>query len=455
MAEEKIEMKMVSPTTAIASFNPDDCKGAVVVPNVNASTFAFPKAEDGEIAFAHAYGLTEKLKRLDPDGTHPKHDIYSRLSNSSVRACEEMMRQIERTGPNKKDCADYAVVLPSGMAALNVLVRASCFQSLGDAFNTKHDVIVHSTPLYGGTHALFYNIIQRWGFTHVPVDFTNKDELRAALMQYGDRIGLVYCETPANPTLTMIDIAATRALMDEVFAGKSRPALAVDNTFMGIFQQPLALGADVVLYSATKYLGGHSDLIAGFLVGKKGPTTMVKPFIGEATEAPLEAAIMGQRTIGGYTTSSDVAQRLWTHMQTYVVRMNCQAEVAKHVVDWLITQPKEKVINLRFPTLLTGEAKKIFERQCLGHGAMIAFAVASDSQETAFRFLNALKHCVRAVSLGSVRTLVDHPATWTHSDIDPESQLEMSITPGMIRLSIGIEDPEDIIADLAQALAAV
>lgn len=453
MENEPRNSRMVSPFDALSTFDPDAHGGAVVVPNVQASTYAFLKAEDGEHSFGCAYGLQKTLKQTDPDGNRSMKDIYARLSNPTVRACEEMMRQVERTGSGKRDAADWAFVFPSGMGALATLVQACCFQPLDNPNGLKRDVIIHSTPLYGGTHALFHNVVQRWGYRNVQVDFTDRAALQSVLTQYRDRIGLVYCETPANPTLDMIDIAATRAVMDEVFAERSRPTFAVDNTFMGIFQQPLARGADVVLYSATKYLGGHSDLIAGFLVGKKGPTTFVKPFIGDVVEVPLEKAIIGQRTIGGYTTSSDVAQRLWTHMETYVLRMRRQAEVAEQVVAWLTTHPKVGTVS--FPTLLTGEAKQVFERQCMGPGAMIAFTVTPDSKEAAYRFLNALSHCLRAVSLGCVRTLVEHPATWTHSDIAPEDQRGMGITPGMVRLSVGIEDPADIIADLDQALAAM
>lgn len=453
MAKKRDEKRIVSHTTAIASFKPDDHNGAVVTPNVNASTFTFPKAEDGELSFGCAYGLEETLQRIDPKGKLKKRDIYARLSSPAVRDCEEMLKHIERTGSGKDNVADWALVFPSGMGALSTLVLATCFQSIDGHPDSKRDIIVHSEPLYGGTHAFFNNVVQRFGFTNVPANFNDTVALRRLLKKYKDRIGLVFCETPANPTLNMIDIATTRSLMDKVFKGKNQPVLAIDNTFMGIFQQPLALGADVVLYSATKYLGGHSDLIAGFLVGKDGPVSKIKNFTDKVVEAPVSEVIKFIRTIGGYTTSSDVAQRLWTHMETYVLRMRRQAEVAKQVAEWLKTHPK--VGDVFFPTLLKDKAKEVFERQCLGHGAMIAFTVLPANKEAAYRFLNALSHCLRAVSLGCVRTLVDHPATWTHSDIKPVRQLEMGITPAMIRLSIGIEDPKDIIADLKKAFEAV
>ncbi|MFH1132736.1 MAG: PLP-dependent aspartate aminotransferase family protein [Pseudomonadota bacterium] len=440
----------VNNTVALTAYNPYDYNGAVVVPNVTSSTFAFPRAEDGEHSFGCAYGLSETLERMDPDGTRPMMDIYARLSNPAVRACEASMKALE---PN----SDWAFVFPSGMGALCTLVYSCCFQSLSceadGSPGPKRDAIIHSRPLYGGTHAFMHAVVQRFGFVNVEVDFRDASALRKALETYGDRIGLVFCETPANPTLDMIDIRATREIMEEVFEGGRVPILAVDNTFMGIFQQPLGLGADIVLYSATKFLGGHSDLIAGFLVGRSGPTTKLKPFIGEVTDVPIEGAIMAMRTIGGYTTSSDVAQRLWTHMNTYPLRMRRESEVATVVAQWLATHPK--IAEVRFPTLLTGEAKEVYERQCLGPSSMIAFRLDPDTKEAAFSFLNALKHCVRAVSLGCVHTYANHPATWTHSDIAPDDQASMGITPGLLRLSIGIEEPEDLIADLNQALNAV
>lgn len=438
-------MQMVDHTAALAAYKPEEHGGAVVVPNVQAATFAFPKAEDGKHSFGCAYMLQDILKLTDPNGNRPMMDIYSRLSSPAMRVCEQTMHALE---PG----ADWALLFPSGMGALNCLVHASCFQVLTPGGSVR-DVIVHSYPLYGGSHALFHNVIQRWGFQNVPVDFQDTDALRQIFQTYGDRIGLVFCETPANPTLDMIDLRALRALLDEVFPGVDRPPLAVDNTFMGIFQQPLQLGADIVLYSATKYLDGHADAIAGFLTGRHGPMTFVKPFSGGVVEAPFMNAIAGQRTIGGYTPSSDVSQRLTTHMATYTLRMRRQASVAEIVANWLYAHPK--IQEVRFPTLLTGKAQEIYLKQCTGPSAMIAFRLKTDTEVAAFRFLDGLAYIPRAVSLGFVRTLANHPSTWTHSDISLEDQLACGITPGLIRLSIGIEEPEHLIEDLEQALSVI
>ncbi|KKW32010.1 MAG: Cys/Met metabolism pyridoxal-phosphate-dependent protein [Candidatus Uhrbacteria bacterium GW2011_GWA2_52_8d] len=272
----------VNNTTALTAYNPYDHDGAVAVPNVTAATFGFRRAEDGEHSFGCAYAIEEVLARLDPDGTRHMKDIYARLTCPAVRACEASMKALE---PG----ADWAFVFPSGMGAITALVQVCCHHSIDGS--PVRDVVIHSSPLYGGTHALLHTFIQRWGFTHVEVNFRDPKELRDALESYGDRVGLVFCETPANPTLDMVDIRMVREIMDEVFDGRRRPPLGVDNTFMGIFQHTLLMGADVAVYSATKFLSGHSDLIAGFLVGKTGIMTVVKPFTGDAVEASLMNAV--------------------------------------------------------------------------------------------------------------------------------------------------------------------
>lgn len=439
----------VSQTAPFASYNPYEHFGAVSLPNVHASTYAFEDSEDGEHAFGCAYGIADTVQRLDPQGTRKMHLIYARLTTPTILACEKSMKALE---PD----ADWAYLFPSGMGAITTLVQSVCHQAM-DPNGTREegrvvrDYVIHNVPIYGGTHALMHSLLRRWGFKNIELNLNDPNAVLPFLKKYGSRIAMILLETPANPTTDMVDIKAVRSLVDEVYGlNQYRPLLAVDNTFMGIFSHPLPLGADVVVYSATKYLGGHADLISGFLVGKNGPKTLVKPFMGSETFVDLSTAILGNRTICGYTPASDVAQRLWTHMQTYPMRMRRSAEVATQVAQFLAGHPK--VTKVQHPSLLQGAAKELYERQCTGPSSMIAFTLAEDTKGAVFRLLNNMKLIVRAVSLGANRTLANHPATWTHSDITPEAQREMGITPGLIRLSVGIEEPEDLIADLEQAL---
>jgi methionine-gamma-lyase len=270
---------------------------------------------------------------------------------------------------------------------------------------------------------------------------------------YHNRVGLVLCETPANPTGALFDIRAIANVLQEGYDEEAHPIFAVDNTYAGIFQHPLVLGADVCLYSATKFLGGHADLIGGFLVGRNGRTSVVSSFVQGVVSAPFMNALLGHRTILGLTPSSEMAHKLFKHMETYVLRMRRQALVATIVASWLAAY--KKVNKVYFPTLLTGADAELYQRQMFGPSSMIAFQLGDDTEDAAYRFLNGMKLIRLAVSLGFIGSLAEHPASMTHSDIRPEAQMNMGITPGLIRFSVGIEEPDDLITDLTQALAQV
>ena len=448
MAMPSGQHKMGPNTAVLAAYNPDDHGGAVAVPNVNAATYAFLEADQGEHAFGCGYSLSETVARLEADGKYSQAaDIYARLSGPTIRVVEDQLKALEPK-------SDWACVFPSGMAALNTLVHTTLHHALGDSEDEPvRDVILHSPVLYGGTHALMHNVLLRWNFISVEADLSDPTKMKALIKQYGNRIGMVLCETPANPTLDMTDIQAVADILAEHYPNGHKPVFVVDNTFMGIFQNPLLHGADVAYYSCTKYMGGHSDLLAGALIGKDGRLARVKLFDGSLVDAPLFAGIMMLRTIGGWTTSSDVAQRLSVHLHTYRLRMKRQAAVATEVAQFLSTH--EKVAHVGFPTMLSGKAKAIYAKQCDGPSGMIAFRLHEDTKEAAFKFLNALELIIRAVSLGSTRTLANHPSTWTHSDVNPADQARLGISGGLIRFSVGIEDHEDLINDLRQALEAV
>jgi methionine-gamma-lyase len=301
------------------------------------------------------------------------------------------------------------------------------------------DVVLYNMPVYGGTEYLFENILPKFGIESraFPVDIAPKD-LEALAREVGDRLAILYLETPANPTNVMIDIAE----VVEVAARCSRPGRQVltfvDNTFMGpIFQHPLAQGADLVLYSATKYIGGHSDVIAGAICGPKR----------------VVEAISGYRTIMGSMPDPFCCWLLLRSLETLKLRMEAQAANAEKVARFLAGHPL--VTNVHYPTLLEPGTRQhaIYQKQCSGPGAVVAFEIRGAKAE-AFRFLNSVKLCKLAVSLGGTESLVEHPATMTHSDIAPDVQLRFGITPQLIRVSVGVENADDLIRDLEQALEA-
>jgi methionine-gamma-lyase len=255
----------------------------------------------------------------------------------------------------------------------------------------------------------------------------------------GDRpLRMVLLETPANPTNDLIDIRMCADLARRRASSGRRPLVAVDNTFLGpLWQHPLKHGADLVLYSATKYLGGHSDLIAGALIG---PAEHVQP-------------VAATRTYMGTMADPWTGWLLMRSLETLHMRMSRQAETAGKVARFLAEHPR--VSGVRYLDLLDPDdpQTRLYRRQCLGPGAMMAFEVEG-GEAGAFRFLNRLRLVKLAVSLGSTESLAEHPATMTHAAVPPEEKLRTGLTDGLVRLSVGVEDPDDLIADLAQALSA-
>ena len=267
----------------------------------------------------------------------------------------------------------------------------------------------------------------------------NKEEIIKMVEGTGmsDKLALVYIETPANPTNDLIDIAASKAVAKHFSTPEKEVYLAVDNTYMGpIWQHPLKHGADLVLYSATKYIGGHSDVIAGACLGSK----------------ELMQRVKGLRTFLGNMASPNTGWLLLRSLETLKVRMDMQSINANKVAEFLNNHPK--VEKVYFPGNLTekdGEQFRIKNTQCLSNGGMISFDVKGKEKE-AFTFLNSLKLIKLAVSLGSTESLAEHPATMTHVDVDTDLKQELGITEKMVRLSIGVENYEDINYDISQAL---
>jgi methionine-gamma-lyase len=248
---------------------------------------------------------------------------------------------------------------------------------------------------------------------------------------------LVFLETPANPTLSLTDIEAVAALVRR--DGGPRTLIAVDNTFLGpVFQRPFVHGADLVLYSATKFIGGHSDLLAG---------------VALTASADLMRPILDYRTVLGATIAPDTAWMLTRSIETLWIRMERQAEKALKIASALQQHPQ--VTRVRFPGLLTprdGAAYATYTKQCSGPGAVLSFELQEGSREAAYRVLDAVRLCHLAVSLGGTEALIEHPRSMMHSDMTLEDLERCGITEAMIRLSVSLESSDDVIDDLLQAL---
>jgi len=424
-----------------------------VTPSIHlSSTERFENCMQGELAFARAYGLgtVEALEaELRRQGIPIEAiGIYARLSNDNMHAVEVMSMAMEPGSPQ------YAWMFPAGMAAINMLSR-SCVRPRNEAHPDACDVIVHGDSVYGGTHALMHAFLPNDGLITVDVDMRDLSALRKVLEQYKERVGLVFYETPTNPTLKMVDIQGVSNVLNEVYPGGNRPVHAVDNTFMGIFQDPLLFGADVVAYSATKYIGGHSDLIAGINTGRINDGTRLTPLKlldKKDYDLPLGASMSLRRTVTGGNAAAFTAWQIQRSLKTYYLRMREQAKTTMQVAGALQGHPK--LANLTFPGLFEPGSREhdIYQMQCSGPSAIIHMTLKEDTREAAYRFGDALKIVERAVSLGCGRALLDIAAYWTHSDVPLDEQAKIDITPSGIRLSIGLEDAADLVWDLEQAL---
>jgi methionine-gamma-lyase len=270
-------------------------------------------------------------------------------------------------------------------------------------------------------------------------DETKEDLIRRVReMGLADRLRMIFLETPANPTNALYDIEMYRHLANHFTTPANRPLVAIDNTYLGpVFQHPLKHGADLVLYSATKYIGGHSDVIAGACLGSLEHIRRIKSL----------------RTYLGSMAGPWTGWLLMRSLETLKIRMERQAANAKVLAEFLLKHPKVHDVHyLGFLTEADGRQYEIFKKQCLSPGAMISFEVGQ-TEEEAFAFLNNLHLIKLAVSLGSTESLIQHPASMTHAGVEPERKIEMGIKDNLIRLSVGIEHPDDLIYDIEQALA--
>ena len=400
-------------------YRPEWSEGAIKPPIFQTSTFVFESAEEGKAFFEIAYGLREK------GPTENVGLIYSRLNNPMLEILEDRL--------TLWDDAEAAAVFESGMAA----ITTTMFTLLRPG-----DVLAFSEPIYGGTEYLFRHVLPGFGIETVPFRASAGTDALEAVLEEEDRrerLAAIFVETPANPTNDLVDVGACAALARELGTEERPVRVVVDNTFLGpLWQHPLKVGADLVLYSLTKFVGGHSDLIAGAALGSK-------ELVGE---------LKTTRTFFGSMAGPWTGWLLLRSMETLKLRMTSQMKNAGYVADYLGDHPKVERVHYLGNLTEADPDFEIYRKQCLGPGSMISFEVRGGEAE-AFRFLNALELVKLAVSLGGTESLAEHPSTMTHSDVAPEVQAEIGITPAMVRLSVGVEHFEDLLADVEQALEAV
>jgi len=377
-------------------YEPTEEQGALTPPMHLTSTFAFDSAEQGAARFA---------------GEEAGH-FYSRISNPTVELLEKRMAALEG--------AEAALGFASGMGAITALMWSLL---------RPGDELITDTTLYGCTHAFFNHGLAEFGIKVTHVDLADPANLKAAI---SDKTKVVYFETPANPTMDLVDIEAVSQIAKQYDA-----RVAVDNTYATpVNTRPIELGADFVVHSATKYLGGHGDLVAGVLLGRE--------------EDMFNIRLTGLKDFTGAVMSPFTAFLLMRGLKTLEVRMERQSRTAMEIARWLEAQPH--VQRVYYPGLESFPQHALAKKQMADFSAIMAFDIKG-GVEAGRTLMNSLNMIRRAVSLGDAESLIQHPASMTHSVLSPEERAEHGISDELVRLSVGLETPADIIADLEQAFA--
>ncbi|MFD0679470.1 MULTISPECIES: trans-sulfuration enzyme family protein [unclassified Paenibacillus] len=377
-----------------AAQKPDEATGAISQSIIPAVAYAFP---DTETAAAVVAGSKE--------GTY-----YGRYGNPTTRTLEQKIAQLE--------CGEDSIGLSSGMAAISSALLA---------FLQNGDHVVVTRDVYGGTYNFITLLAPRFGITYDFVDCTDADTVRAAIKE---NTKAIYVETPSNPKLTVLDLKMIASVAKE----RNLP-LIVDNTFMTPYlQQPLELGADVVVHSATKYLNGHGDVLAGFVVGKKEVIDFIRKRIAGDLGQNLNAwesflILRGLKTMG--------------------MRVRTHCDNAMKVAAYLNGHPQVEAVY--YPGLANHPQHELAKKQMRGMGGIVSFEIKG-GLEMSVAFINRLRLAMISFSLGDPETLVQHPASMTHFSIPKHERQQFGISDGLIRLSVGLEDADDIISDLEQAL---
>ena len=370
-------------------------QGALVPPIYMTSTFTFENAEQGAALFA---------------GEEKGH-FYSRISNPTLSLLEECIADLEG--------AEASMATASGMGAITSTLWTLLAQ--GD------EIIVDKT-LYGCTFSFFSHGLTKFGVTIKHVDMRDPENVRAAIT---DKTKVIYFETPANPNMRIVEIVAVAEIAKE-----HNIITVVDNTYATPdLCRPISLGVDLVVHSATKYLGGHGDLVAGLVVGSEELITRIR--------------LEGVKDMTGAVMAPLTAFQIMRGLKTLEIRMDRHCSTAEIIAEKLENHSAIDVVH--YPGLKSFPQYGIAKRQMTKPGGMIAFELKGGF-ENGMRFMNELKLIKRAVSLGDVDTLIQHPASMTHSAYSPEERVIHGISDGLVRLSVGLETPDDIIADLMGAL---
>ena len=412
MARTPRKRGIARPDTQVIAggFDPRLSVGSARPAVFRSSTYVFSSPESAERAFAIALG------KIRPQEDEEVELIYSRLSHPNAEILEDHMIPLEPE-------ANAAAVFNTGMASISTILFTHC---------RPGDAIVYTVPIYGGTHHLLNQLIAPYGIKLVPVPAGNSAALARAI-ETTDDVRIVFIETPANPTLRMTEIAAAAA------AAKKRskpPLVVVDNTLLGpVFQHPLQHGADLVVYSATKYLAGFSDMLGGVIT---------------AVDEELIDELRGTRAILGNILQPDECWLLDSRLATVSLRMNQQSKNAKRIVDALVKH--DRVKRMHYPPLFTeGAQKRIYAAQCEHPGALFSMELEG-GKGAAFEFLRRLNLAKNAVSLGGMESLACHPRTTTHSEMSEVELEQAGVTDELVRVSVGIENWRDLLQDLEDAL---
>ncbi|HWF00631.1 MAG TPA: cystathionine gamma-synthase family protein [Caulobacteraceae bacterium] len=399
-------------------FDPTLSEGAVKTPIFLTSTFAYSTCEEGKLLFDYMSG-----REVSPEGADAGL-IYTRFNNPNLQIVEERLAILEG--------ADACAVFSSGMAAIFTALMA---------VTEPGQVILHSRPLYGGTETLIAGLFARLGVRAVGFnDGTDPDAVRAAAAeaQKLGRVAAIYVETPANPTNAVVDLDLMAAVASQIETAQgSKPPVIVDNTLLGpLYQAPLSHGCDMVVYSLTKYVGGHSDLIAGAAAGS----------------AALMRKVRSLRNSIGNQLDVHSAWMLTRSLETLRLRMDRSFASAQTIAAWLKAQPAVERVLYLGDASADSRAAEVIARQCGAMGSTFSFVVKG-GRDAAFAVLDTLEVFKLAVSLGGTESLACHPGSTTHSGVSANEQAILGLEEGLIRLSIGLEAPGDLMADLERGLA--
>ena len=401
-------------------FDPAMSENSIKPPIFMTSTFAFKSARDGEALFRQLAG-----KRL-ADDPEEADLIYTRFNNPNMEVLEDRLTLY--------DAGEMALVFSSGMGAITTALLACAGAGT---------TILHSSPLYGGTEVFMRSFMPDFGVTPFEMDAWASEETileRAREAAKTGPLSVIFTESPANPTNALVDIAACKRVADTIEKETGhRPIIMCDNTMMGpIGHLPIKHGADIALYSLTKYIGGHSDLVGGAAIGS-------------------EAVIAKIRRVLNYLGTTLDAHTCWLltrSLETVRMRMEKAFDNARICAEFLRDHPK--IGKVMYPAFLEegDPQRKVFDEQCEAAGSTFSFDVKG-GKEAAFRLLDNLQLVKLAVSLGGTESLMCHPGSTTHSGVDEEIRKRIGFTDGLIRFSVGVEAPEDLLVDLEQALEKV